>query len=301
MALVAVVAVGVSGAFVVLRLRDSLGELATMDLSLRWSDALLSLLCTFFCVLLGGVIWRLVLRGVGQELSWSACLRGHLLANLGGYLPGYGWKFVGKAVLAQRAGLPAGWVSLAVLLEFIGLAVTRLVIALWAVTPNLVRGLGLPVGAWMLWSARGLALLLMLAAPWILARVSQSGTMPERLRGLTVCPRALLAALALMCLTWLLFGLGFVFLARAVHPITVGQVGPLIFSTTTSFLVSLLMFFVPAGLGVRESVVILTLQGVLPDAIVALLALLNRLVLIVAEVMGALLGSGIALRERLCK
>jgi len=58
---------------------------------------------------------------------------------------------------------------------------------------------------------------------------------------------------------------------------------------------------VPAGLGVRESVVILTLQGVLPDAIVALLALLNRLVLIVAEVMGALLGSGIALRERLCK
>jgi len=301
MALVAVVAVGLSGAFVVLRLRDSLGELATMDLSLRWSDALLALLCTFGCVLLGGVIWRLVLRGVGQELNGSACMRGHLLANLGGYLPGYGWKFVGKAVLAQRAGLPGGWVSLAVLLEFIGLAVTRLVIALWAVTPAVLQGLGLPVGTWVLWAARLIALLLMLAAPWVLAWLTQRRANTGRLCGLTVRPCALLAALGLMCLTWLLFGLGFVFLARAVHPIVVGQVGPLIFSTTTSFLVSLLMFFVPAGLGVRESVVILTLQGVLPDAIVALLALLNRLVLIIAEVLGALLGSGIALRERLCK
>ena len=301
MASVALLAVGLSGTFVFIRLRDSLVPLASMAVSLRWGDAFISLGCTFLCVLMGGVIWRQMLRGVGQDLNWSACMRGHLLANLGGYLPGYGWKFVGKAVLAQRAGVPASWVSLAVLIEFTGLALTRLVIALWALPFELLAIFGLSVGSGVLWLARVLALALLVVSPWIIGWLVRRARTREKMRALTVRPFALLSGLGLMCLTWLLYGLGFVFLARAVYPIEMIQVGPLVFSTTTSFLVSLLMFFVPAGLGVRESVVILTLEGILPVGIVTLIALLNRLILIIAEVLGALLGSGIALRERLCK
>jgi len=294
MALVAVVAVGLSGAFVVLRLRDSLGELATMDLSLRWSDALLALLCTFGCVLLGGVIWRLVLRGVGQELNGSACMRGHLLANLGGYLPGYGWKFVGKGLLTVRRGqVAAATVSAAVLSEFAALAATRVSVALWTFP---LAGIG-PL-AWRPWPWEIAALrvggaLILLAFPWTWATALRflCTHSPGRWRIPAPRPSRLLGACAVMCVTWLVYGTGFGLLVRWLSP-AVGLAGMPVpsFSVTASFLVGLIMFFVPAGLTVREGVVLWALEAALPPGIAVVAALASRLVLMAAEVLGAIAG-----------
>ena len=104
-----------------------------------------------------------------------------------------------------------------------------------------------------------------------------------------------------MSATWLLHGLGFALLTAAVYDVRPQQLLPLIFSNTTSFLVSLLVFLVPAGLGVRESVVMFTLQGLLPAEISALGALIGRLALVIAELLGVLVGSWLGLRERLCE
>ena len=301
MALVALVAVALSAYYVVSKLAASLRQITTMHLVPRWSYALAALAVTLVCVFLGGIIWHLVLRGVGQDLGWRTCMRAHLLANLGGYLPGYGWKFVGKAYLIQRAGVPVAWVSFAVLLEFAGLAVSRAVVALSALPPAFLNRFGWEIKPGALWLSRSMAWALLLAVPWLLQILLRYLPQAARLRRTQIRPRPLALASLLMCFTWLLYGLGFALLTRAIFDVGPEHLASLVFSTTTSFLVSLLMFFVPAGLGVRESVLIFTLEGLLPDAIITLGALLSRVVLIIAEVLGALAGSWMGLRERLCK
>ena len=106
-------------------------------------------------------------------------------------------------------------------------------------------------------------------------------------------------ALAIMCFTWLLYGVSFSLLVKSFYDIAPGEIGNVVFSTTTSFLVSLLMFFVPAGIGVRESVVIYMLEPTLPAAIVTVSALSSRATLLLAELLGALMGSWMSVRRRL--
>ena len=57
-------------------------------------------------VLLWGVgVWRLVIRRFGVEVPLRALARAWFLANLGRYIPGVVWQFVGLAQLGPSLGL----------------------------------------------------------------------------------------------------------------------------------------------------------------------------------------------------
>jgi hypothetical protein len=297
----AFLAVGLSGYYMAVTLAGDLRKLLANPPAIRWGAAFAGLGLMFFCVLLGGAIWRQVLRGVGQNLSWRTCLRSHLLSNLGGYLPGYGWKYMGKAYLVQRAGTPMSIASLAVLLEFAGSAISRLFVVVLLMPGAFLMRFGWHVTPLVPWVVRLTVGVLLLAAPWILQVVVVHLRSGKRFSQLAVRPSALLGALCLMCATWLLHGLAFSLLTASAYDVRPEQLVPLVFSNTSSFLVSLLLFFVPAGLGVRESVVMFTLEDILPAGMSALGAVFGRLALVIAELLGALMGSLLGIRERLCK
>jgi hypothetical protein len=222
------------------------------------------------------------------------------LANLGGYLPGYGWKHLGKALLAQRQGVPLARASSAVLIEFAGLALTRAVVALSSISVATLEAWGMAGVGPYLGALRGAAWLALLGAPWLLERgvAWLARRRPPRGGSLAIRKGALWGAMALMCATWVLFGLGLAVLLEAVQSLSGAQFLVAIFATTTSFLASLLVFFVPAGIGVRESVLILALGNALPEATVTAGTLLSRVILILAEIGGALIGLAMGWRRR---
>lgn len=79
--------------------------------SLQWSQGdwvllLLSALLWFVIVSLGGVVWHTLLRGVGHPLALSRCLTIYLLAQFAKYLPGNVAHHIGRVVMARRAGVP---------------------------------------------------------------------------------------------------------------------------------------------------------------------------------------------------
>jgi hypothetical protein len=115
---------------------------------------------------------------------------------------------------------------------------------------------------------------------------------------MSIDKRALWLALGVMCITFVLYGAGFAVLLGAASELTLDGLAAAIFSTSSSSAISLIMFFVPAGLSVRESVIIYTLEGVFPEAMVTVGALVSRGVLVVAEVVGSLVGSWLALSGR---
>jgi glycosyltransferase 2 family protein len=141
---------------------------------------------------------------------------------------------------------------------------------------------------------RTLAMALLVGFPWALRGIAAlvNGRRRGRWRLPEVDARCLLAALALMAFTWIIYGLGFALLVRAIDPaITPGDAPMLIFGVTSSYLASLLMFFVPAGLAIREGVVLLTLEHTLTPPVALAAAVLSRLVLLAAELLGAAVGA----------
>lgn len=298
--LLAVTAMGLSSYYIAIKFISSIRQAAGGHLQTHpWSIAF-SFVITLTCVLLGGLIWRFVLHGLGIQLAWRACFHSHLLSIPGAYLPGYGWRYAGKAYLTQQLGIPLGLASCAVLVELIESEMARGVMALTtarqAFLDSFLGGALVPY----IWALRLISWGMLLISPLALER-SVAWAKKRRWRpwaDIKINKRSLWLALILMCLTFLLYGIGFSILLGTARALTLEGLGAAIFSTSSSLAISLMLFFVPAGLSVRESVIIYTLEGVFPEATVTMGALVSRGVLIAAEVVGALIGSWLELSSR---
>ncbi len=92
-----------------------------------------------------------------------------------------------------------------------------------------------------------------------------------------------------MVMAWTLFGIAFYLLAGSVQEVSVSEIPRYMLVLTLSFLASFGAFFAPVGLGVREGVVTFLLGFWLPAPFPALVAIMSRVVLVAAELVGATL------------
>lgn len=241
---------------------------------------IVSSVLTVLCVGLGGWAWRLLLLSLGYPLPLRRCVAVQTSSNLAKYVPGYAWQLLGKGYLTRREGVPTGVVAYALLLELGALLLTGVAVAL-AVLP---AGLALPgvgeIGRGLQAGAALLAWALVALLPLVLKRL---GALRWRWIAPLQRPAALWAAQGVLVLSWLLFGIAFGWLVRAFEPLSPGDWALSVFSLVASFLVSLLTLFVPAGLGVRESVMAATLGARLPGGLPVVVALLSRVVLTISE------------------
>lgn len=290
----AVLFIAASGYYVVSKLLASLRALSQAGFVLHLWPVFLSLLVILICVLLGGIIWHLILSSMGRQPPLRGSCRAHLLANLAGYLPGYGWKYLGKGYLTSRQGVPFASATLAVLIEFSALAFTRAAITFTFMETVMWQQYTNNTAVMWLWLLRFLTWLAVFALPVALKMIvrRRPGLLFRDIVEVRVGDIWL--AELLMCAAWVLVGVGYVILLESVTTSSFMYLRETIFSTTASYLISLLAFFVPGGFGVRESVIIVTLAGVLPEEAVTLTAVLSRAVLIVAELLGALTGLSIS-------
>jgi len=210
------------------------------------------------------------------------------LANLAGYLPGYGWKYLGKAYLTSQE-VPVQVASWAVLIEFVCLAVTRLAITVTFATPKTLASLVPHNTGIIIWIVRIISWTLVITMPVFIQVIMR--TSPKRfLNTIHYRLQYLWLAEAVMCLVWIVYGIGYAILVSAIIPIQLNQYPVFIFSTTASYLVSLLVFFIPGGIGVREAVLIATMVNFIPDAVSSTSSVLSRGILIISELLGVFIG-----------
>jgi hypothetical protein len=86
-----------------------------------------------------------------------------------------------------------------------------------------------------------------------------------------------------MILAWLLLGLALYGLIASLSPIGVGQWPAISSSWAASAILSLLVVFVPMGIGVKESALTFLLSPILPTALAAVIAVLARVLTILGE------------------
>ena len=232
--------------------------------------------------------WRAMLTGLGVDVPVSAAARIFFIGQLGKYVPGSVWPVVAQMELGAAYGLSRSAIGTASLLS-LGIAVpVALALGLLAV-PALLQADG---SAYLL-----LFLVLPLSAvvlsPPVLnplleraLRLARRPPLPQRLTGATVLRVAVFAGgghVLLGVQTWLLardLGAEGPFLL----PLAVGA-----FALATS--AGVLALPVPAGAGVREAVLVVTLSPVLPLGQSLLLALVSRALLTAGDLVVAGLAS----------
>ena len=198
-------------------------------------------------MLLVPLILREILSAHGHRVSLRSAIGLYFVPLQGKYIPGKVWSMVWSMAAYRTVGV--SWptaLSCLVVLTLLNLASALLVSV----------GLGSKVFHFP-WYAGTLAfLILLLLEP----RVFRCGVnlvlklaKQEPVRT-TLSLRKMSALLVMNVSYWLLFGLGYWALARSLFPGTEFSQEHLVAAQAGAFLIALLAFFAPAGLGVREGV-----------------------------------------------
>lgn len=270
--------------YVAQRFAEGANAIPLSRLQVNYSLFLFSLSLTLVCTVLGGWLWNVLLSGIGVRIMLRKALKVHLLSILPKYLPGFAWQVVGKAYLSREAGVPTYATALSMVLELAIILLAGASVLLFTLPfASLPAGnqivalfLGLPLP--------GIAFAYTLIVPLLLRAAIRSNT-AERILGTKVdfSYVRLLFVFVAVALTWVLLGVSLFVLAASLYPVSASQIPSLVFSLTISLITSLLAFFVPVGLGVREGALTFLLSFWLPAPVAAVLAILSRLVSVAGD------------------
>lgn len=225
--------------------------------------------------------WRVMLRGWGDRLPLAAAARIWTVSSLGKYIPGKVWAIAGMAVMAQRAGVRR-WTATAsaVVLQALAVGTGAAVVGAAGSASLESRFPWVPAAlvALVVLSLVGIGLLLW--PPFVrrlvrLVRVDAEGTSPGA--------AAVLGGMLANFIAWVGYGVAFWLLARGLFEAPAFTPTLAITTFAASYVAGLLFLPAPAGLGVRESVVILMLGGALGETSALALAIASRVLLTITE------------------
>jgi glycosyltransferase 2 family protein len=256
-------------------------------ISLKWQPRpgvfLLACLLLAVSYALVACLWGLALRrAAGTPVR--AGVRIWFLANLARYVPGNVWSFVGAVELARREG-----------------AARSRTLAVMALTQALSVGVALLAGLPVLLAERA-----RLGRPALLGAVAvavvAAGAAAFRRQLLALArrrfprlePGDLVPAPGTVALLtvgyaayWVVTGLAFAALVASAYRLPPGDVPLVVAAYAAAYAVGFLSLLTPAGLGVREVVLVVALAPVLPAGPALVVALVSRVWTMLAELAGA--------------
>jgi uncharacterized membrane protein YbhN (UPF0104 family) len=256
-------------------------------ISLKWQPrpGVFALACVLLAVsyALVACVWGFALRrAAGTPVRAGA--RIWFLSNLARYVPGNVWSFVGAAELARREGV-ARPVTLAVMAYTQVLSVG---VALLAGLPVLLAEwarLGRPA----LLGAVAVAVVAGVAAAFRRQLLALARRRLPGLGGADLVPAPGTIALLVIgyAAYWAVTGLAFAALVASAYRLSPGDVPLVVAAYAAAYAVGFLSLLTPAGLGVREGVLVVALSPVLPAGPALVVALVSRVWMMVAELAGA--------------
>ncbi len=279
--LLVVILVGGSLYFLVSQISANWNLIRGQLAHLWWPGVFIALALTMLSICLGAGSWAVIARGIGSQMDVRGGIKTHLVANLGKYMPGYIWQYVGKATIGRAQGIPIRISSAAIVLELVVLLGSGIIVLglLWAAVALRLQSMfsiARPVGLLVM----GVSILGLFVWPNLSQPIYRRLNLPV---DNVVQRSAILLALTLDSAGWLALGLSAWFLGRSVDSISLTVIPDFIAATIVAAEVSFLVLFVPFGLGIREGVLTLGLSLVVAAPIAATIAIGTRLILILGE------------------
>lgn len=252
-----------------------------------WDDIVDALAAASLPLIVGGVLLTLLAKLLlaenariaaakcGFPMGYVQAARLYNLSQLGKYLPGSIWQFVGRAAAYRQLGAGYAQIRDALLIESLwivaGATTVGCVLTGRQVYPVLEEALSKGVAIWLIAAASSVLLVL-------LGLLVLKGAMVRRYFWLALPPVRLLLVQGAI---WSVLGLSFWLLARAC-----GMEISLLFAIglfAAAYAVGFLVPFAPAGLGVRDAMLVVGLLGYGGAGEAVVVTVLARLVYLIVD------------------
>ncbi|KQX69905.1 lysylphosphatidylglycerol synthase domain-containing protein [Angustibacter sp. Root456] len=229
--------------------------------------------------------WRALLADLGSPLGWGAASGVLFIGQLGKYLPGTVWTVVLQTEVASTVGVPRKRTAVVGLLSMGLSALAGLGVGVLALPALLSSGGGrwyllallvVPVGAVVLHPR-----VLNALVGWAL-RVVKRAPLEERLSG-----RAIAVTMTAYVATWLCLGLHVWVLVHDLGADAVDALLPAVFGYALAASLGMVAVLLPAGIGLREVVLVLLLTGPLDRPGATAVVLLSRFIVTASDVVAA--------------
>jgi glycosyltransferase 2 family protein len=244
-----------------------------------------------FLVMLGASIWAasswyVVARAFTAPIGLLPALRIYSTSNLGKYLPGKVWHAFARVYLTQQQGVPLPLATATVVVDIVLYIAAGLLMTVLAL-PTIMQAIGLTSGPLATVVALiGVAVGLALLHP---AAMNQGFRVAQRLMPRKTFPQievsypTILKIFVLYVVLWGLNAVGLYAGLRAVTEIAPSTLPTLSAIYAVSYLSGLIMPLAPAGLGVREGLMVLLLSQIVPVPAAAAASVLIRVLQVAAE------------------
>ncbi len=251
-------------------------ELSALNLSIRVDYLLYSAAVLGLHFLASATLWHRLTVLNHASIPLPDAISAWAYSILGKYVPGKIFLVIARAGHYSRHGIPSASIAVCCFLELLLqlLAAT----AIFAATLPLLRGDSIS-GLGMTWFAATATVLLVLSNPRILERISNAilQVLKKEPIAITVKHKHLLTLFLAYILNCLLLGAAFLLLVRSVYPVDLDRFLYLTSSFLLASWIGIFSLITPGGLGVREGVLFVALQAIMPAPLAAGVTLLARL------------------------
>lgn len=241
----------------------------------------LSFLCIAAAKILLVLFMRYAVCSVGKEMDFLTCFRIYNISQLGKYIPGNIWHFVGKAAAYKDKGFSISKIRDTLVVENIWLVVGAFgygLILMLIFNFYLIQHLFLSYSLYLAVFLVIVPLLVLLGQKVLKIRFGQIFS-DHRLN---------FKIILLQVVIWTLLGLGFALLAVPFICPEGVSIFMVIGLYAIAYSIGFVTPFAPAGIGVREAVLALGFLPYLPLEIVITLSAANRVLYLLVEIILAL-------------
>lgn len=265
------------------------GALTKAMMTLPWQIAVASFVLAVVYVFFTMWSWRVILADLGSTLNWNTSTQLFGISQVGKYIPGGVWNIVAAAEIGHDHDIPA---RRSVTAMTVAVLISLLSGAGIGVITVLSTSVSIQVPTWLI--VLLLVILVVLLMPPVLNRLIGFGfkllkrPVPER----QMTFKGLGLATLLAVIAWIIAGVQIWLLACSfgMQPSASGvalSIGTYALAWVTGFLV----VFVPAGTGVRESVLGLFFASALTSGGVLAVVLVSRIAMTFADLLFAAIGA----------
>lgn len=277
-------------------LADESGKLWHVAQRLSPAIILLAVVLTIGGLFCNMMVWREIMADLGSQLPVAAAWRIWFIGNLAKYVPGSIWPVLVQAELGADRGIPRSRSAVAVLVSYTVMTSSGVVVA--AITLPFAGATSVSQYFWILIIVPvGIAVLSPPVLNRLLRMVLRVARQPAPEQGVSY--RGLARTMAWAVGAWALNGLMIYVLMRELAGVRQGTLLVSVGAYSLSWAVGFVAVFAPAGAGVREVVMVAALAGQTTNPIAITVALVQRVLSVVADAITGGVAFGLIGRRQL--
>jgi len=248
--------------------------------AISWSFSLLpcgiSVLLLVVSFILMAFTWLALAMGMGERISVLDGMTLYFFTSLGRYIPGKIWTVLGAASMAGQFNCSALNIGSSMFyLTLINLQIGLLI----SISGGIFFGMGHDLEISVLYKVLLLAAVAVMLVGFVMngrvIRLIQK-ILRRNMPLADISFKPMCAAYLLVLTHWVLESLAYYFLIRSFYPLSFTDFPQLLYSVSASTTAGFLALFAPAGLGVREGVLIVLLGQFMPDTMATAATISSR-------------------------